>query len=237
MASDRTRAVPLWDDQPASVPGGPGAPVVLVPGAVLLRDGLSPDEQRVLVAACREWAKPPAGMRATVMPNGSVMSAQTVCLGWHWYPYRYTRTVDDGDGGPVKPFPDQLTDLARGLLATADPTGTWWDAGAYVPDVALVNFYDRAAKMGLHQDKDERSLAPVVSISLGDDGVFRFGNTENRNRPWQDVTLRSGDVVVFGGPARLAYHGVQRIHPGTGPTDIGLDEGRLNITIRESGLG
>jgi len=208
---------------------------VLVPGAVLLRGALSSDEQRDLVDACREWARPPAGMRATVMPNGSVMSARTVCLGWHWYPYRYTRTVDDGDGEPVKPFPDLLATLARDLLAMADPASTWWDAGAYEPDVALVNLYGRDAKMGLHQDKDERSPAPVVAISLGDDGVFRFGNTENRSRPWQDVTLRSGDVVIFGGPARLAYHGIQRIRPGTGP-DIGLAEGRLNVTIRESGL-
>ena len=89
--------------------------------------------------------------------------------------------------------------------------------------------------MGQHQDKDERSLAPVVSLSLGDTCVFRFGNTENRNRPWDDIELESGDLFVFGGPSRLAYHGVPRTRPGTAPPEIGV-RGRLNLTLRESGL-
>jgi len=88
----------------------------------------------------------------------------------------------------------------------------------------------------MHADKDERSLAPVVSLSLGAACVVRFGNTRNRNRPWQDIELRSGDLFVFGGESRLAYHGVTRTLPGTGRSDIGLDAGRLNITLRESGL-
>jgi alkylated DNA repair protein (DNA oxidative demethylase) len=212
----------LWEDE-------------LVPGAVLLRDALDHEAQRALVAECRAWAEPPAGMRAARMPNGGVMSAETVCLGWHWYPYRYSRTVDDGGGEPVKVFPPGLGELARGFLAQADPHRRWWDAEAYRPDVALVNRYDAEARLGLHQDKDERSLAPVVSVSLGDDGLFRLGNTVNRNRPWQDFTLHSGDVLVFGGPARLAYHGVLGITPGTAP-DIGMSGERLNLTIRETGL-
>jgi alkylated DNA repair protein (DNA oxidative demethylase) len=215
----------LWEDER----------IVVAPGAVLLPAALDHDTQRALVADCRAWAEPPAGLRATRMPDGSVMSARTVCLGWHWYPYRYSRTVDDGGGEPVKPFPPALGELARDLAARADPGGTWWDAAAYEPDVALVNLYEGGARMGLHQDRDERSPAPVVSISLGDAGAFRLGNTENRKRPWHDRTLRSGDVLVFGGPARLAYHGILRIQPGTSPP-IGLPGGRLNITIRESGL-
>jgi DNA oxidative demethylase len=91
--------------------------------------------------------------------------------------------------------------------------------------------------MGMHADKDERSLAPVVSLSLGASCVFRFGNTESRGRPWTDVELESGDLFVFGGPSRLAYHGVPRVQPGTGDPGIGLAAGRLNITLRESGLG
>jgi alkylated DNA repair protein (DNA oxidative demethylase) len=66
--------------------------------------------------------------------------------------------------------------------------------------------------------------------------VFRFGNTENRNRPWTDVELRSGDLFVFGGPSRFAYHGVPRTLPGTGDPATGLAAGRLNITLRVSGL-
>jgi alkylated DNA repair protein (DNA oxidative demethylase) len=108
---------------------------------------------------------------------------------------------------------------------------------AYRPDAALINFYDAAAKMGLHQDKDERSDAPVVSLSLGDRAVFRFGNTENRNRPWTDLELASGDLVVFGGPSRFAFHGVPRILPGTADPSCGLTSGRLNITLRVTGLG
>ena len=82
----------------------------------------------------------------------------------------------------------------------------------------------------------ERSLAPVVSLSLGDTCVFRFGNAGGRGRPWTDVGLDSGDLFVFGGPSRRAYHGVPKVLPGTGPPDIGLDGGRFNITLRQSGL-
>jgi alkylated DNA repair protein (DNA oxidative demethylase) len=186
------------------------------------------------VTACREWAKPPAGMRATRMPTGGVMSVQTVCLGWHWLPYRYTRTAEDVDGAPVKPFPGWLADLGRRAIADAydDPAA----ARQYQPDVALINFYDDTARMGMHADKEERSLAPVVSLSIGSSCVFRFGNSSTRNRPWTDVQLESGDLFVFGGPARLAHHGVPRTIPGTGDPEAGLEAGRLNITLRESGL-
>jgi alkylated DNA repair protein (DNA oxidative demethylase) len=221
--------VSLWDDHD-------GGPVGLAPGAVLLRHALDLDAQRDLVEQCRVWSAPPAGMRVVRMPNGAAMTARQVCLGWHWYPYRYSRTVDDGGGEPVKAFPPALEALAVDLAAAADPDRRWWDARAYEPDLALVNFYDDEARMGLHQDADERSPAPVVSISLGDTATFRFGNTENRKKPWQDVELGSGDVVVFGGPARMAYHGVLRTRPGTAPA-IGMDGGRFNITVRESGLG
>jgi alkylated DNA repair protein (DNA oxidative demethylase) len=111
------------------------------------------------------------------------------------------------------------------------------DAGrGYQPDVALINYYDNAAKMGLHQDKDERSTAPVVSVSIGNTCVFRFGNTDNRGRPWTDVELLSGDLFVFGGPTRLAYHGVPRTLPNTADPALGLPDARWNITLRESGL-
>ena len=209
----------------------------IAPGAVHLPGWLGEPEQRDLVAACRQWARPPAGLRHTKMPSGGVMSVQTVCLGWHWLPYRYSRTADDGDGAPVKPFPGWLADLGRRALAAACAGGpAAWEPAAYRPDVALINFYDEHAKMGLHADKDERSPAPVVSFSLGASCVFRFGNAGGRGRPWQDVTLESGDLFVFGGPARLAYHGVTRTLPATGRPGIGLPTGRLNITLRESGL-
>jgi DNA oxidative demethylase len=178
-------------------------------------------------------------MRATRLPSGGVMSVRTVCLGWHWIPYRYSRTVDDGGGSPVREFPAWLGELAKSAVRDAygDPAA----AEAYQPDIALINYYDDNAKMGLHQDRDERSLAPVVSLSLGAACLFRFGNTRTRTRPWTDVELRSGDLFVFGGPSRLAFHGVPNGLANPQPPDaigaeIGLEVGRLNITIRESGL-
>jgi alkylated DNA repair protein (DNA oxidative demethylase) len=207
----------------------------VAPGAVHVPGWLTGDEQRDLVTACRDWARPPAGMRATRLPTGGVMSVQTVCLGWHWIPDRYSRTADDGDGAPVKPFPGWLAGLGR--HAVADAYGDQDAASAYQPDVALVNFYDEKARMGMHADREERSPAPVVSLSLGATCVFRFGNAQSRNRPWTDVELQSGDLFVFGGPCRLAYHGVPRTLAGTGRPGIGLPSGRLNITLRESGLG
>jgi DNA oxidative demethylase len=204
----------------------------IAPAAVHVPDWLTAAEQMELIADCREWARPPAPMRATRLPNGGVMSAQTVCLGWHWVPYRYTRIAEDTDGAPVMPMPPQLVDLGRRAVAAVHGPAA---AATYEPDAALVNFYDATAKMGMHQDKDESVDAPVVSLSLGDDCTFRFGNAEHRNRPYTDVTLRSGDLFVFGGPSRWAFHGVPRIHPGTADPSLGIS-GRLNITIRQTGL-
>ncbi|MFH8611613.1 alpha-ketoglutarate-dependent dioxygenase AlkB family protein [Streptomyces sp. NPDC018029] len=207
----------------------PRSRTVLGPGAVHLPDWLAPEEQLRLVAACRAWAAPPAGLRQVKTPGGGAMTARQFCLGWHWYPYGYARAVVDGDGAPVKPMPPWLAELGR---RAAEAAGHEVDE---TYDIALVNFYDADARMGMHRDSDEKSGAPVVSLSLGDTGVFRFGNTETRTRPYTDVELRSGDLVVFGGASRLAHHGVLRIIPGTGPPELGL-AGRLNITLRVSGF-
>ncbi|WP_328656270.1 alpha-ketoglutarate-dependent dioxygenase AlkB family protein [Streptomyces sp. NBC_00334] len=202
------------------------------PGAVHAPDWLDAERQRELLDACRAWARPPAGLRTVRTPGGGTMTARQVCLGRHWYPYGYAPTAVDGDGAPVKPFPARLDDLAR--RAVADALGA--EAVAAAPyDVALINFYDADARMGMHRDADERSDAPVVSLSLGDTCVFRFGNPGTRTRPYTDTELRSGDLFVFGGPSRLAHHGVPRVHPGTAPPELGLT-GRLNITLRVSGL-
>lgn len=209
----------------------------LAPGAVHVPGWLDPDRQRSLVAHCRRWASEGPGIRAATLPNGARMSVKTVCLGWHWVPYRYSRTRDDQDGSPVTAFPAWLGDLGRDAVgaAYADPVR----GRAYDPDTALVNYYAGDARMGLHRDGDERSPDPVVSISLGAPCVFRLGNPQSRGRPWTDVELRSGDLLVFGDESRLAYHGVPRLLPHTGrdEADISLSEGRLNITLRVSGWG
>ncbi len=162
------------------------------------------------------------------------MSVQTVCVGWHWQPYRYSRVAHDVNGRRVAPFPDWLADLGRQALIDAYQDSQ--AASGYDPDTALINFYEGQARMGMHQDKDERCDAPVVSLSIGDTCVFRFGNTENRNKPYTDVELESGDLFVFGGPSRFAYHGVPRVLPGTGDPTTGLATGRLNLTLRVTGL-
>ncbi len=228
----------------------PPPPSVVAPGAVHLPRWLDADGQQALVASCRQWAEESGGLRAPRMPRGGTMSVQITCLGWHWHPYRYSRTVDDGDGRPVPGFPAWLGDLGRQAVADAAAVdrsvlastggGATVDIGeavaSYVPDVALVNWYGPGARMGMHADREEPSAAPVVSLSLGDSCLFRFGTAESRGRPWSDVELESGDLFVFGGPARRAFHGVPKVRPGTGDPQIGLDTGRFNVTLRESGL-
>ncbi|MFD8984325.1 alpha-ketoglutarate-dependent dioxygenase AlkB family protein [Streptomyces sp. NPDC059564] len=205
----------------------------IAPGAVHLPDWLGPRRQRELLAACREWARPPAGLRTVRTPGGGTMTARQVCLGLHWYPYGYARTAVDGDGAPVKPMPGWLSDLGRRAVADAGAAPL---APGEAYDIALVNFYGGDSRMGMHRDAEERSAAPVVSLSLGDSCLFRFGNTASRGRPFRDVELRSGDLFVFGGPGRLSFHGVPKVLPGTAPPGLGLT-GRLNITLRVGGLG
>ena len=221
-------------------------PEIVAPGAVLLPGWLEPEAQRSLAEACRRWGAEAGGFRAPRMPRGGVMSVQIACLGWHWYPYRYSRHIDDGDGRPVPPFPDGLGDLSgRAVEAagTVDPRihpttdlVAVADAGGYRPDVALINWYTPGSHMGMHVDRDERSPAPVVSLSVGDSCTFRFGNPAGRGRPWSDVLLESGDLFVFGGPSRLAYHGVPRVIQGSGDPTLGVGHGRFNVTVRQSGL-
>ncbi|SHJ00829.1 alpha-ketoglutarate-dependent dioxygenase AlkB family protein [Wenxinia saemankumensis] len=108
-----------------------------------------------------------------------------------------------------------------------------WDrvsGSGRAPESCLVNFYDADARMGMHQDRDEADMdAPVVSISLGDEALFRIGNIERGGRT-ESVRLRSGDVIVMGGAARLIHHGIDRIYPGTSTLLEG--PGRINVTLR-----
>ncbi|WP_020496831.1 alpha-ketoglutarate-dependent dioxygenase AlkB family protein [Sciscionella marina] len=207
-------------------------PREIAEGAVHVPGWLSTEHQREIVIACREWARGPVPMRAARLPSGHRMSVRTVCLGWHWRPYAYSRTAEDVGGARVAEFPDWLGALGRSALA--DAYGT--PAGDYRPDTALINFYDEHAKMGMHQDRDEVSHEPVVSLSIGDTCLFRFGNTENRGKPYTDIELASGDLFVFGGPSRLAFHGVPSVRPGTADPATGLTHGRINITLRVTGF-
>lgn len=163
------------------------------------------------------------------------MSVQSVCLGWHWRPYAYSRTADDTDGAPVKPLPATIYRLARRAAAAAYGDHSA-EAAAFEPDAAIVNLYSVGAHLGLHSDAEEPSDAPVVTISLGDTCVFRLAGVDRRTAPFVDIELRSGDLLVFGRENRRIFHGVPKVLPGTGPDDLGLPPGRLSITVRETGL-
>ena len=159
------------------------------------------------------------------MPRtGKPMSVRmTNCgpLGWvtdETRGYRYQATHPES-GAPWPPIP--------AILLRA-----WRELGGYAlePEACLINFYSADARMGLHQDKDEQDFAaPVVSLSLGDTALFRVGGSK-RSGPTNSVRLASGDAIVLGGEGRLAFHGVDRILPGT--STLLPEGGRINVTLR-----
>jgi alkylated DNA repair protein (DNA oxidative demethylase) len=207
----------------------------VLPGVVHIPSWLGKEEQQRLAAAFRAWARPPAGLRHPRVPTGHLMTVQSVCLGWHWLPYVYTRTADDTDGAPVKPLPDHLIRLARAAVAAAYGADSA-EAMAYAPDAAIVNLYPDDARLGLHQDGEEPSDAPVVTISLGDSCTFRLAGVDRRVGPFTDIMMGSGDLLVFGRENRRIFHGVPKVYPDTAPDQLGLPRGRLSITVRETGL-
>lgn len=218
----------LFDDSELS-----GEPYSPRPGAHHVPGWLDLEAQRWISQRFFEWGRGPVPPHSTVVA-GHPMSVQSVCLGWHWSPHRYSRTADDINGAPVAEMPGWLIELGRRAVRVA--TGDADKAEAYQPDAAIVNYYDVHATMGMHQDREEAINAPVVSLSIGDSATFRLGNNENRSRPWQDLRLASGDLFVFEAAARFAYHAVTKIHPNTAPAECGISRGRINITLRQTGL-
>ncbi|MBO9399322.1 alpha-ketoglutarate-dependent dioxygenase AlkB [Shimia sp. R9_3] len=190
-------------------------------GFELLKSYLNSADQLDLVNDLRSVAQA-APMRSPVTRWGKPMSVRMTSagrVGWisDRRGYRYEPQHPDGMDWP--PIPDRILTLWK------DITGL-----TRQPDCCLINYYGEGARMGLHQDKDEVDFSyPVLSISLGDDGLFRMGGTE-RGGKTQSVWLTSGDVVVMGGAARLAYHGVDRIRFGS--SSLLPDGGRINVTLR-----
>ncbi|KQT52564.1 MULTISPECIES: alpha-ketoglutarate-dependent dioxygenase AlkB family protein [unclassified Aureimonas] len=132
--------------------------------------------------------------------------------------YRY-QPLHPETGKPWPAIPETLLDLWRGTSAYP-----------HLPEACLVNFYDETARLGLHQDRDEADLdAPVVSVSLGDACLFRIGGPVKGGRT-TSLKLVSGDVLVLGGEGRLAFHGVDRLYPGT--SALLRKGGRINLTLR-----
>jgi DNA alkylation damage repair protein AlkB len=205
-------------------------PIVVAPGAFLLAQYLSLSAQRALADECRDLMDGAVPAYVPIVRGGGSMHVRMLCLGRHWNGklYRYEATRTDFDDLPVPPLPDNFKALARECAAAVGMT--------LDPDLCILNHYDASGRMGVHQDKDEtqRSILaglPVVSISLGDTARFLFGGLRRRDAV-EAMPLESGDVFVFGGPARLRYHGVSRVIPGTSPPDLALS-GRLNLTFRQ----
>jgi alkylated DNA repair protein (DNA oxidative demethylase) len=151
----------------------------------------------------------------------SVRMSNCGALGWvsdQAGGYRY-QAVHPETGKPWPPIPGLLLEIWRELVDYPLP-----------PEACLINYYAAGARMGSHRDADEEDVrAPVVSVSLGDDATFHVGGLV-RAGPKQRIVLRSGDVVVLGGAARMAYHGIDRVHPGT--SRLLAQGGRLNLTLR-----
>jgi DNA alkylation damage repair protein AlkB len=204
--------------------------VQVAAGAIWLKHWLSLNDQAKLAGECRAILDGPSGGYTPTVRGGGKMRVRMTCLGRHWNPltYTYESTRADHDGAPVGPVPDDWVALASSLAL---------EAGFVCrPDICLINFYGADGRMGLHQDKDESAASlesgkPVVSISLGDTARFLFGGVKRRE-PVDTLMLESGDAFVFGGPARLRYHGVSRIIPNTSPPAV-CSDGRFNLTFRQ----
>jgi DNA oxidative demethylase len=184
---------------------------------------LSRDAQLALLAVLRERIAT-APLFTPVMPKTgkpfSVRMTNLGPLGWvsDRSGYRY-QAFHPVTGAPWPPMPDLLLEL-------------WRKLGGYPhdPEACLVNYYAAGARMGLHRDEDEADLtAPVMSLSLGDTALFRFGGPARRG-PTRSIKLASGDVLIMGGASRLCYHGVDRILAGTSP--LLSEGGRINLTLR-----
>lgn len=198
-------------------------PLEIADGVVMWPGALDADAQRALIDEIFAKEKDAPFYRPTMPGSGKAFSVEETNFGsLDWIAdkngYRYeARHPQTGNAWPA--IPESLLDL--------------WDATARYtapPQCCLINLYREGAKMGLHQDKDEAALnAPVLSVSLGDDALFRIGGTARKGAT-RSVKLRSGDVLMFGGPARLAYHGIDRTLPGTSRLVPG--GGRINLTLR-----
>jgi alkylated DNA repair protein (DNA oxidative demethylase) len=210
----------LFDDQSL-----PGSCERLEEGAVLLR-GFATAEAAQLVEEARRVSHA-APFRHLVTPGGYTMSvAMTNCgrVGWvsDLTGYRYDQ-VNPDTAAPWPAMPTAFLDIAANAAAAAG-------FGGYHPDACLINRYIAGAKLGLHQDRDEKDAwAPIVSVSLGLPAAFLWGG-KRRSDPVRRLYLESGDVAVWGGPARFVYHGVAPLkagdHPLTGDT-------RINLTFRK----
>ena len=213
----------LFDNDPVPY----AAPEPIAPGAMLLRGFALDVAQSLMLSVQQVIASAP--LRHLVVPGGHTMSvAMSNCgaLGWvsDRSGYRYSAT-DPLTGQPWPAMPACFVSLAVRAAAEAGFEG-------FRPDACLINRYEPGARLSLHQDRDERDLsAPIVSVSLGLPAVFLFGSMQRNDRPAR-LRLAHGDVAVWGGPARLAYHGVAPLADGEHAL---AGRRRINLTFRCAG--
>lgn len=199
----------------------------LCPGAMVLRGFALPDAA-ALFAALDQIASA-APLRHMITPGGLRMSVvMTNCGACGWVTdrsgYRYD-ALDPDRGLPWPPMPAVFLRLAQEAAASAGFPD-------FAPDACLINRYEPGARLSLHQDNDERDFGqPIVSVSLGISAVFLFGGAQRNDKPLR-VPLMHGDVVVWGGPARLRYHGVLPLKEGDHPQ---AGRHRINLTLRKAG--
>jgi DNA oxidative demethylase len=205
---------------------GDGDVVPLAEGALLLRGIAEPDGEALMKSLQDILCAAP--FRHMITPGGYRMSvAMTNCGQAGWISdktgYRYD-SVDPQTERRWPPMPASFLGLATRAAATAGFIG-------FEPDVCLINRYEPGARLTLHQDKDERDFsAPIVSVSLGLPATFLFGGLHRKHRP-RRFRLENGDVAVWGGPARLAYHGVAQLADGDHPL---TGRYRINLTFRKA---
>jgi alkylated DNA repair protein (DNA oxidative demethylase) len=206
------------DSGMAATPGG----AALVVGGVTVHPGhLDPVAQLALVDDLRAVIRA-APLFSPVTPRGRAMTVRMTAAGrYGWFSDRagYRYIPSHPSGAPWPPIPERALAIWRALVSPAR-----------MPDCCLVNFYAGDARMSLHQDRDEADFTwPVLSVSLGDEALFRVGGT-TRGGPTQSVWLRSGDVAILGGAARLAFHGIDRVRAGS--STLLPNGGRINLTMR-----
>jgi alkylated DNA repair protein (DNA oxidative demethylase) len=200
-------------------------PLVICPGAYLWRSLLVREEQSALIEEVISRLAYAPFFQPTMPRTGKPLSVQMTnfgALGWvsdQAKGYRY-QSCHPATGNNWPAIPHRLLRLWHRLTCYPAP-----------PEACLVNLYRGGARMGLHQDRDEPAMAaPVLSISLGDDAVFRIGDSAPK-APTRGLVLKSGDVLLFGGPARLCRHGIDRIMQGS--SDLVPGGGRINLTLRK----
>ncbi len=197
--------------------------IEITPGAVHFPGFIDPDRQSAILSTLRKAVRKAPLYRPVMPRSGRPLSVQMTNLGpLGWITdksgYRYQPQHPE-TGDPWPPIPEPVLAVWNEVSGYPEP-----------PEACLVNFYDGNARLGLHRDEDEAATdAPVVSISLGDTALFRLGGPGRKDRT-RSLRLASGDVFVLGGPARLNFHGIDRIYPGT--STLLKDGGRINLTLR-----